>query len=140
MFFDNPFVFLREVVFTKKTNKNIQLDSTKAFEYRTTLWEKLKYDGTSVFGGIKHTYSRPFQWKGNDWAKFGGVVGGTALIYLIDEPGNDYFTDQAEDIPHFIKEVGFRFGKPAINYGLTTGVYAFGLLTKNEKIKKQESY
>jgi len=47
-----------------------------------------------------------------------------------------FFSDQEDDIPGFIKETGFRFGKPLINYGLTTGVYAFGLLTKNEKVRK----
>lgn len=101
-----------------------------------TRWQMLKYDGVSAFGGVKHAYTQPFKWKGKDWATFGGILAGTALVYLIDEPANDFFTDQEEDIPGFIKETGFRFGKPLINYGLTTGVYAFGLITKNEKVRK----
>jgi len=99
-------------------------------------WQMLKHDGISVFGGIKHAYTQPFKWKGKDWATFGGIVAGTALIYLIDEPANDFFTDQRDDIPGAIRETGFRFGKPIVNYGLTTGVYAFGLFTKNEKVRK----
>ncbi len=101
-----------------------------------TTWQMLKHDGVSVFGGIKNTYTKPFKWKGKDWATFGGIVAGTALIYLIDEPANDFFTDQRDDIPGAIRETGFRFGKPLVNYGLTTGVYAFGLFTKNEKVRK----
>ncbi|KAA1243021.1 phosphatase PAP2 family protein [Aquimarina sp. RZ0] len=101
-----------------------------------TRWQMLKHDGVSVFGGVKNAYTQPIRWKGRDWATFGGIVAGSALIYLIDEPANDFFADQEEDIPDFIKETGFRFGKPLVNYGLTTGVYAFGLLTKNEKVRK----
>ncbi|WP_299312588.1 phosphatase PAP2 family protein [uncultured Aquimarina sp.] len=105
-------------------------------EHEMTRWQMLKYDGVSAFGGVKNAYTQPFRWKSKDWATLGGIVAGTALIYLIDEPASDFFTDQEDDIPSFIKETGFRFGKPLINYGLTTGVYAFGLITKNEKVRK----
>lgn len=111
-------------------------DSISSFQNKMTLWETFNYDGASTFGGIKHTFTQPFKWKGKDWVKFGGVVAGAALVYLIDEPANTFFTKQEEDIPHFIKEVGFRFGKPVVNYGITAGVYAFGLFTKNEKVRK----
>lgn len=101
-----------------------------------TRWQMLKYDGASVFGGVKNAYTQPFRWKGKDWATFGGIAAGSTLLYLIDDSANDYFRDQEDDIPDFVKSVGFRFGKPLINYGLTTGVYAFGLITKNEKVRK----
>ncbi|SEL63542.1 Membrane-associated phospholipid phosphatase [Aquimarina amphilecti] len=111
-------------------------DESKKLQSDMTRWQMLKYDGVSAFGGIKNAYTQPFRWKGKDWATFGGIVAGTALLYLIDEPANDFFTDQEEDIPDFVKETGFRFGKPLVNYGLTTGIYAFGLITKNEKVRK----
>ncbi len=105
-------------------------------QHKMTRWQMLKYDGVSAFGGIKHAYTQPFKWKGKDWATFGGIVAGSALLYIIDEPANDFFTDQEDDIPGIVKEAGFRFGKPLVNYGLTTSVYAFGLITKNEKVRK----
>ncbi|MDH7447926.1 phosphatase PAP2 family protein [Aquimarina sp. 2201CG14-23] len=105
-------------------------------QHEMTRWQMLKYDGVSAFGGVKHAYTQPFKWKGKDWATFGGIVAGTALVYFMDEPANAFFTNQEEDIPGFVKETGFRFGKPLVNYGLTTGVYAFGLITKNEKVRK----
>ncbi|WP_299183146.1 phosphatase PAP2 family protein [uncultured Aquimarina sp.] len=111
-------------------------DESNDLQSNMTRWQMLKYDGVSAFGGLKHAYTQPFRWKGKDWATFGGIVAGTALLYLIDEPANDFFTDQRDDIPDFIRETGFRFGKPIVNYGLTTGIYAFGLITKNEKVRK----
>ena len=120
----------------KKLETTSPKDSTNTSKKERTILETLKYDGASTWGGIKHAYSRPFHWKGKDWAKFGAVAAGTALLYFIDEPANDFFTDQADDIPGVVQEFGFRFGKPVINYGITSSVYAFGLLTKNEKIRK----
>ncbi len=101
-----------------------------------TRWQMLKYDGASALGGLKHAYTQPFKWKERDWATFGTIISGSILLIAIDEPANDYFTNQSEGVPHIIKESGFRFGKPLINYGLTTGVYALGLITKDEKIRK----
>ncbi|TPN87224.1 phosphatase PAP2 family protein [Aquimarina algicola] len=101
-----------------------------------TIWQTIKYDGVSVYKGVKHSYTQPFKWKQKDWATFAGVMAGTATLLALDEPANQYFADQGEDIPSGVKEVAFRFGKPLVNYGLTTSVYALGLITKNEKIRK----
>ncbi|MFD2563043.1 phosphatase PAP2 family protein [Aquimarina rubra] len=101
-----------------------------------TRWQMVKYDGISAFGGVKHAYTQPFRWKGKDWATFGGIIAGSTILLAIDERANDYFTNQSEGVPQIIKESGFRFGKPLFNYGLTTGIYALGLITKDEKIRK----
>ncbi len=103
---------------------------------KITTWQMIKYDGLSVYGGVKHAYTQPLRWKGKDWITFGGVMVGTAALLAVDEPANDYFRDQGEDIPDFIRQASFRFGKPLFNYGLTTSIYAMGLLTKNKKIRK----
>jgi len=116
-----------------QTKENIE---KKNNELGMTHWQMLKYDGISAFGGIKNAYTQPFRWKGKDWVTFGGIAAGTALIYLVDESANDFFLDQEDAIPGVVKEVGFRFGKPLVNYGLTAGIYTFGLLTKNEKVRK----
>lgn len=103
---------------------------------KMTTWQMIKYDGLSVYGGVKHAYTQPFRWKGEQWATFAGVIAGNAALLALDEPAEEYFTKQGEDVPDVIKEAGFRFGKPLLNYGLTTSVYTLGLLTKNEKIRK----
>ncbi|AXT63725.1 phosphatase PAP2 family protein [Aquimarina sp. AD10] len=101
-----------------------------------TRWQMIKYDGASAFGGVKNTYLRPLTWKSKDWFTFGGILAGTGILLAADEPANEYFTEQGDEIPSGVKEVAFRFGKPLVNYGLTTSVYALGLITKNEKIRK----
>ncbi|MHA7056372.1 phosphatase PAP2 family protein [Aquimarina sp. M1] len=119
-----------------KTKEEIVEDKAETSTNKMTRWQMLKYDGVSAFGGVKNAYTQPFRWKGKDWATLGGIVAGSTILLAIDERANDYFTNQSEGVPHLIKESGFRFGKPLFNYGLTTGVYALGLITKNKKIRK----
>ncbi len=126
-------VFVSFTVYSQNSEDGIDSLDTQTPE---SVWQLLKYDGASIFGGIKHTYTQPFKWKGKDWATFGGVIAGTAALLTLDKPANTYFTDQGKDIPNSIRKIGFRFGKPVLNYGLTASVYAIGVLTKNEKIRK----
>lgn len=60
----------------------------------SSLWKKLAYDGASVFGGVKHAYTSPFRWEKDDFVTLGAVTAGTILLHLIDEEGNEYFTNK----------------------------------------------
>lgn len=99
-------------------------------------WQMLGYDGLSAFGGLKHAYSRPFQWEKDDLLTAGGIVLGTAALFTFDEASSTWFRDQEEDIPGMLKETGYYLGKPLYNYTINGGVYLVGLLTKNEKWRK----
>ncbi|GAA4273083.1 phosphatase PAP2 family protein [Aquimarina gracilis] len=108
----------------------------KESQKEMTRWQMIKHDGLSVYGGVKHVYTGPLRWKGKDWLTFGGIMAGNALLLAVDEPADEVFTKQGDGVPDLIKEAGFRFGKPLLNYGLTTSVYTLGLITKNEKIRR----
>ncbi|WP_025742424.1 phosphatase PAP2 family protein [Aquimarina pacifica] len=126
------FIFYSGYTQNSYTNK----DSLNTQQKKESIWQLIKYDGLSIYGGIKHVYSQPLKWKKNDWAIFAGSLVGQSILLTLDEPANSYFTKQKESIPDIIKDAGFHFGKPLINYGLTGSVYTLGLLTKNEKIRK----
>lgn len=100
------------------------------------VWQLAKYDGASVFGGLKHAYTRPLHWDVDDWATFGFVAGGTALLYFVDDETSEFFRNQEESSPTILKEFGERFGSPQVTYGLTGSVYLFGLFTKNERVRE----
>ena len=101
-----------------------------------TTWELMKYDGVSAFGGLKKAYTAPLSWQKDDFITAGAVVAGTAALYIFDEETSDYFREQGEDAPELVKDIGWYFGSPQNNYGLTGAVYLVGLFTKNEKIRK----
>jgi len=90
-------------------------------------WQLFTYDVANMFQSIGYSYVRPLSWEGKQWGTFGAVAAGTGLVYLIDEGAADYFSNQGEDIPDFIKDYG---------YFITGGVYLTGLFTKNEKLRR----
>lgn len=118
----------------------ISFNKTEAQELKTkdtlkTL-DLLKYDGLSAFGGIKKTYTAPLKWQKDDFITAGAVVAGTAALYIFDEETSDYFREKDENAPALVKDIGWYFGSPQNNYGVTGAVYLVGLFTKNEKIRK----
>jgi len=99
-------------------------------------WQLFTYDIGNMFQSIGYSYVRPLSWEGKQWGTFGAVVAGTGLIYLFDEGSADYFSNQGENIPDFIKDYGRNVGTPENNYFITGGVYLTGLFTKNEKLRR----
>lgn len=94
------------------------------------------YDTKAMIHGVGHAYRGPLRWKKDEWIIAGTIVGGTALLYFVDDETNEYFNNQKEDVPNGLIEFGERFGSPQVAYGITAGTYLFGLFTKNEKIRK----
>ncbi|MEX0288573.1 MAG: phosphatase PAP2 family protein [Flavobacteriaceae bacterium] len=103
---------------------------------KESTWKNFTYDMGNVFGGIGHSYSRPFHWQGNDWANFGYLSAGTAALFLVDDEFQNWTNGFSEDVPDFITEYGHKYGNPNNNYMLTGGVYLVGLFTKNEKLRR----
>lgn len=101
-----------------------------------SLWELAKYDGVSAFNGFTTTYTKPLSWDKKDFLTAGAIVVGTGALFFIDEPANDWFMEQGEEIPTFIQDAGWYFGKPQYNYSLNGAIYLYGLFTRNEKVRK----
>ncbi len=101
-----------------------------------SIWKLAVYDTKAIVGGIGHTYLGPTRWKGDDWIVAGTVVGGTALLYFVDDETSTFFRNQRDNVPEILNEFGERFGSPQVAYGITAGTYLFGLITKNEKVRK----
>lgn len=101
-----------------------------------TRWNMFKYDIATMFQGVGYSYTRPLHWEGNQWAQFGAVVGGTALVYLADDDTSRFIRNNREGVPQVIRDYGEFYGSPSNNYMATSGVYAVGLITKNEKLRR----
>lgn len=99
-------------------------------------WKMFTYDIGNMFKGVGHSYTRPLHWQGKQWAQFGAVVGGTGLVYLADDNTSRFIRNNREGVPQFIKDYGELYGSPENNYIATSGVYAVGLITKNEKLRR----
>lgn len=101
-----------------------------------TTWQLFKYDASTTFKGVKHSVLRPLHWKGKDFAKFGGLVGGTMLLSLADESVNSFFVNNQEGFPKGIRDFGWYFGSPQNYFMANAALYGVGLFTKNENIRR----
>ncbi|UII81223.1 phosphatase PAP2 family protein [Flagellimonas sp. CMM7] len=101
-----------------------------------TLWNNFTYDMGNVFGGVGHSYSRPFHWKGKDWSHLGYLTAGTAFLFTVDDEMDNWVDGFREDVPSFLVSYGNEYGNPQNNYMVTGGVYLAGLFTKNEKLRR----
>lgn len=102
----------------------------------STIWQNFKYDAVSIGGGTFHTFTQPIRWKKDDLLILGATATGISLLYLADEETSNFFRRQEEYIPQPVKSFGWAFGRPEASYGLTAGVYFFGLFTDNEEIRE----
>ncbi|GGI57672.1 phosphatase PAP2 family protein [Winogradskyella haliclonae] len=109
-----------------------QIDSTKP----QTIWQMAKYDTRYTLKSVGHAFTRPLHWKGNDFAKLGILLGGTAALTFTDEPIQEFIQNQRRDFPKVVRDFGWYFGSPQNYFMANAGLYGFGLFTKNEKIRK----
>ena len=101
-----------------------------------TKWNMFKYDFGNMFKGIGYSYARPIHWQGKQWAQFGGVVAGTALVYTADYETSRFIRANRESVPNWIRDYGEIYGSPENNFLATSGVYLVGLFAKNEKLRR----
>jgi membrane-associated phospholipid phosphatase len=86
--------------------------------------------------GVFKTYSAPARWKGKDWARLGGLIGGTAALTLADQPIRRFWNDQSGDFLDQVNTIGYHYGKPYTAFLFTGGFYLSGLAFKNEWAKE----
>ena len=117
------------------TNSYGQDSESKKVTDSSSTWQLLKYDFNNVTKGVSHSLTRPIHWKGKDYMKFGGLVVGTLILSAADSDVNRFVENQRDDFPEVIRDFGWYFGSPQNYFMANAGLYGFGLLTKNEKIR-----
>jgi len=131
-----PVIFTILICFCSFTNSfGQQLQQNKPSDTAST-WQLLKYDTKIALKSAAHSFTRPLHWKEKDFTTLGVMVLGTAALTTIDDEANTFFTRQEPHVPKLIKKTGWYVGNPQNYFAATAGIYGFGLLTKNEKIRK----
>lgn len=103
---------------------------------KESTFELLKYDTKQTLKSVGHSFTRPLYWKGKDFGKLGGLLVGTVALSTLDNETNSFFTRNKDGFPKPLRDFGWYFGSPQNYFMANAGLYGFGLLTKNEKIRK----
>lgn len=93
-------------------------------------------DSFRFVDGMFYTYGSPMRWKGKDWAKLGGVLAGTAVLTLVDNPVREFWLKQDSKVLDGINTVGYHYGKPYSAFLFTSGFYLGGLIFKDEWMRE----
>jgi len=96
----------------------------------------LKYDGGVAIKSVGNYFTEPLRWKSDDFLTAGGIIAGTGLLYLSDNTAQKFFQKQNKGTPQVFNDFGFYFGKPQNFFMLSAGIYGFGLLTDNERVRR----
>ncbi len=96
----------------------------------------LKKDGLSVLGGIIQAYKAPLKWKEREIFITVLITAGIGILYLYDETISDWFQLKGEQAPSPLKDFGWYYGSPENHYAINGGFYLFGLVFKNEEVRK----
>jgi membrane-associated phospholipid phosphatase len=93
-------------------------------------------DVLRIADGILHTYTAPTRWKSNDLVELAIVLGSTATLTAADQPIRDFWSEKQGRVLDCVNEVGYHFGKPYSGFFLGGGMYAAGLIVKNEWVRE----
>ena len=131
-------IILIIVVWLSLTNSGISqvLDTPVTTADSTSIWSAVKHDAKYIVKGVGHSLSRPLHWKGEDFTRLGILLAGTSIMSLADESFRDWTQKNSDDYPLLLRDFGWYFGSPQNYFAANAGLYAFGLLTKNEKVRK----
>jgi len=102
----------------------------------TATWDLLKYDTKNIVQGVGHAFTRPVYWDKKDFKNLTTIAVGVFALSLADEEVNRYAAKQVEGFPQIGRDIGFWFGKPQAFFAINTGLYGYGLFTKNEAVRK----
>ena len=72
----------------------VNCQETEKVEVKENTWNLFKKDGTLILQSVKHAYTQPLKWEKDDWLTAGGIVAGTAFMYIYDEQTSEYFVNQ----------------------------------------------
>ncbi|MCH4553230.1 phosphatase PAP2 family protein [Aestuariibaculum lutulentum] len=118
------------------SNAQTATDSLSTTKEKGRIWQNLKYDGGFVLKSVGNGFTQPLRWQKKDFLTAAGIVAGTGLLYAADTDAHTYFLEQGENAPQVLKEFGWYFGSPQNFFMISAGIYGFGLITDNEKVRE----
>ncbi|WP_203256957.1 phosphatase PAP2 family protein [Hyunsoonleella ulvae] len=103
---------------------------------QTKISQLLKHDFKYTLKGVSHSFTRPIYWKEKDFIRLATLLVGTTALSTLDNETNRFFDKNKKGFPKPLRDFGWYFGSPQNYFMANAGLYGFGLVTKNEKIRK----
>lgn len=95
-----------------------------------------RYDLRSLGGGFKRIYTKPLHWQKKEMMAALLIFAGVGILFSFDEEFSRWFRKQERYIPRFLKNFGWYYGSPEINYPLNLALYLLGIMTGNASFRR----
>ncbi|MGE5942877.1 MAG: phosphatase PAP2 family protein [Flavobacteriales bacterium] len=102
---------------------------------KNRIWKQLAFDGKFTLQSVGNGFTQPLRWQKDDFITAGSIVAGTGILYLADNDARAFFQNHQNDVPQVLKDAGWYFGSPQNFFMITAGIYGFGLISDNEKVR-----
>ncbi|WP_100610829.1 phosphatase PAP2 family protein [Confluentibacter lentus] len=122
-------------LFTCLLFSNISLAQGDSTVTKNSIWKQLAYDGKFTLQSVGNGFTQPLRWQKDDFITAGVIIAGTGILYLADNDARTFFQNHQNDVPQVVKDMGWYFGSPQNFFMITAGIYGFGLITDNEKVR-----
>lgn len=81
-------------------------------------------------------FTSPLRWDSSDWLTFGVVMGGTATLFLADEPLNDFTRKNQNSTGKGIASFGNTIGNPLLHFPAMGAFYLYGHMADDSKARR----
>ncbi|MGB3617671.1 MAG: phosphatase PAP2 family protein [Catalinimonas sp.] len=106
----------------------VELEPTAFGRVPDPFFRRLGDDAVDMADAIWYTYKRPLSWDKKNWITFGAVMGGAALISLVDEPFRDWLQQYRDpNVDEALAQTINLYGKPNYNYPILAVIYGSGV-------------
>ena len=93
-------------------------------------------DASSFFHDAGAVVTSPLRFSATDWVHTAKIVGGTALLCVIDEPARSLSQKNQSTFGGHVASVGREYGREVNAFMFSGGVYVSGLVFKNTELRK----
>lgn len=96
----------------------------------------IRNDGLIALGATGHIVVAPTKWGGTDWFVAGGVVGATAVSFLLDDEAFDLMERNHSSFNRDVARVAVEYGSGYLAVGLPAAMYVYGLALNERWVRE----
>jgi hypothetical protein len=93
-------------------------------------------DGLMALKVAGHVVASPTRWDGADWLVVGGVVGGTAAGFLLDDEAFNLMERNHSSFNNDVTRVAVEYGSGYVAIGLPVAMYIYGLTLQDKWVRE----
>lgn len=98
--------------------------------------QQTEKDGVRILQDGGRLFTAPLHFSGSEWITAGALLGGTAVLFTIDDPVRTISHRNQSRLADRLSDVGSYYGDGKYVLGLSGGIYITGTILKNRDVRE----